>query len=129
QPPGAEQQHESEMAPTVAPGPEVRRARAPVGAERHRDLGDPQPLQRRFDHHLARELHARRTKAQPLERVLAETAKAAMHVAHGRVKEDPADEGKRWVADPAMRPDHRALLDATCETVAHDEVATFAELV
>src|SRR5438876_6704596 len=57
QPPRAEQQHETQVSPTVAPGAKMRRPRAAVGTERDRDLCDLHALQRGLDHHLDGELH------------------------------------------------------------------------
>jgi len=60
----AEQEHEPQVPPAVAPRAQVRRPRAAVGAERHGDLSDLHPLQRRLDHHLTCEFHAVRAQAQ-----------------------------------------------------------------
>ena len=45
-----------------------------------------------------------------------------MHVADRRVKEDAADPRQDRVADPAVRPRHRARGDAAKESVPDDEV-------
>ena len=52
-----------------------------------------------------------------------------MRVAHGRVEEDPADQGQDGIAYPAVRPRHRARFDASEEPVADHQVAAVAQLV
>jgi len=129
QPAWTEKEHEAQVAPTVPPGAQVRRPRSSVWAQDDWDFGDLHSLEGRFDHHLARELHSGRAEVQLGVGVFAKASKTAVHVAHGGVKEKPADRGEHWVADPAMGPDHRALLDLTRETVSHDEVMAFAQTI
>ena len=83
---------------------------------------------RSLDDHLAGELHAGGAQVQLVVGVFAEAAQAAVHVAHRGVKEDAADEGQDGVADPPVRPHHRACLDASGEAVAHHQVVAFAQL-
>jgi len=52
-----------------------------------------------------------------------------VNVAYRRVEEDAADEGQSRVADPAVRPDHRALANAARKSIAHDQIASIAQLV
>jgi len=129
QPPRAEKEHESQVPPAVAPGPEMWRTRAAVGAQGHRHLGDAHALEGRLDHHLAGELHPCRLQAEPFVGVLAKAAQTAVHVTHRRLEEDATDERQHRVADPPVRPDHRAGLDAPGKPVADDEVVAVAEAV
>src|SRR3989442_5585660 len=66
----AEEQHEPQVAPTVAPGAQVRRPRPAVRTQRHGYLVDPLALQRGLDHHLAGKLHAGRAKTEALRSVV-----------------------------------------------------------
>ena len=87
-----------------------------------------QLMQRRLDHHLARELHAWALELEVEHRLAREAAQAAMEVADRDLEEQPADEGEHRIAEIAVQGGHGALCDAALEPVAHDQVRAVAQL-
>jgi len=124
-----EEQHETQVAPAIAPRAKVRRAAASVGAKRRRDFGDTQTEERGLDDHFGGELHAGGAEFEAIVGVAGKSAKAAMEIADGTTEEEATDAGEDGVAEVAVFPRHGAGLDAAEEAVAHDEVVAFAEFL
>ncbi len=115
------------MAPAVAPAAQVRRAVAAVRRQCGRHFDDAQAVQRRLDHHLARELHAGRLQVEREHRFAIEPTQSAMEVTHRTAEEQPADEAQHRVAQIAMQLGHRARADAASEPVAHCQGSAIAQ--
>ena len=129
QPARAEQQQEAQVTPPVPPGVQMRRPAPAVLGQRGRDLGDPLFGQRRLDHKLAGELHARGLQPEPHDTVPAETAQAAVEVTDLAAEEQPADETEHRVAEVAVQRRHGPRLDAALKAVAHHQVGPVPELL
>src|SRR5580658_5727699 len=115
------------MPPAIAPGPQMGRPAPAVLVQRYRHLADLHAGQRSLDHNLAGEFHAGRIEAHPSERIDTEAAQTAVEVAYLGCEEDSSRQRQHGVADPAMRPRHRTLVDPTRKAVAHDEVITYSQ--
>ena len=98
--------------PPIAPGPQVWRTRAAIGAERCGDLRDVHLQQGRFDNHLGSEFHTRRSEIQALKGLTRISAQAAIEVANRGMIEQLADGGERWGANVTVLPRHCAGLDS-----------------
>src|SRR5258708_4118121 len=85
EPAGAEQQHEAQVAPAVAPRAQVWRPRSAVRPERHPPLADPPSFERGRDHQLRRALHPRGPQPQALKRFLLESPTAPVTISRRRV--------------------------------------------
>src|SRR5581483_5678451 len=105
------EQQETEMTPTVAPRAEMGRSIAAVGRERRGHLGHAQVVELRFDDHLARELHAGRTKIEDVEGAATKAADAAMQIVDVDAEEETSDARENRVADVPILPRHRARFD------------------
>jgi hypothetical protein len=66
--------------------------------------------------------------SMPVVGLLRERAQPTVRVTDGGVKEDPADARQHRVAQPPVRPGHRARLDPAQEPIADHEVVAFSEL-
>jgi len=113
--------------PPVAPAPQVRRARAAVGAQRDRHLAGTQPVQRGLDDHLARELHAGGAQVEPEDRLAVEPAQPAVEVADAAAEEHPPEERQHGVAEVAVQRGHGVARDPALEPVAHHELVAGAQ--
>ncbi len=127
EPARAEQQQEAQVAPAVAPAAQVRGPVTPVGRQRGGHLHDRQPAHGRLHDHLAGELHAFATQAEPADGQAVETPQAAVEVAHRHAEEEPADEAQHRVAQVAVQGRHGPGGDAAAEAVAHDELGPLAQ--
>ena len=122
EPARAEREQELQVPPAVAPGAQVRRAAAAVGAQHGGHLCDGPARHRRPNHELARELHAGRAQAELARLVGAEGADAAVEVADVPLEEQPADEREHRVAQVLVQEGHGTGLDPALEPVAHHQV-------
>jgi hypothetical protein len=127
QPVRRECQQKLQVQPAVAPAAQVRRAGAPVRAERRRDLGHLQTHDRGLDHHLGGELHPRRVQLEPEDGLTRETAQAAMEITDRRAEEHAPDRRKNGIAEVPVQGRHGAGRDPALEAVAHDQVGPAAE--
>jgi hypothetical protein len=105
----------------------MRRPRAAVRPQSHRNLGDPEPEKHRFDDHLGRILHAGGPEVEAEERVAAEAAQAAVKIRDLGPEEEAAESGEDGVSEPAVERRHRALFDHAFEARAHDQVRAGVE--
>jgi len=81
QPFWAAQQEESQGAPAVTAGAQVRRmALASITMKGDRDLGDAGPMKRCLDDHLRGELHPAASLLQPVAKLLGEPSEATINV-------------------------------------------------
>ncbi len=129
QPPRREQEHEKQVAPTIAPGSQMGGAVAPIGAQRSGHFTDRISGECRFGHHLGGELHAGTHQAQPEHRIPREAAQAAMKVADIDAEKRAAQPAQHRVAEVAMQRRHRSRCDAAFEPVPHHQVRALAQFV
>ena len=102
-------QQEAQVPPAVAEARELRFAAARVVGDR--DLGDLEVLLGGAHDHLRGELHPGRAEVEPLQRVAAQRAHAAVRVLDAGLEEEVEDAGEDRVADVAVKPRHGARLD------------------
>ncbi len=126
QPPRAEEEHETEVPPAVAPGAKVGTAGASVAPQGDGKLGDAKAVEARLDDHLTGELHAAGRQPELEDGVAAESAQTAMEIPDVAVEEQAAEPAEHGVADDAVGPRHGVRLDAAQEPVAHDQVETLS---
>src|SRR5262245_49997687 len=112
------------MAPSIAPGPEMRRPTATVRRERGRHLGDAKFVERRFYHHLGGKLHARGAQIQIQNRLAIESAQAAMKISNPAAEKQPPDTREQWITEIFVERRHCTRLDTSPETVSHDEIVS-----
>src|SRR5205085_6492312 len=127
EPARAVEQHEADVPPRVADAAELRLAGARVVVDRK--LAHAQPASERLEHHLGGELHSRRVEVERRQRRAAERAHPAVRVGHLDAEQPVQQSGQDRVADPAVRPRHRAFVDAAPEPRAEDEIRAFLERV
>ena len=129
EPAWGEQQEETEVPPTVAPGAEVRLASATVRAEDRRHFPDVEALERCPDDHLAGELHARGAEIEIDDRLASEATHAAVEVSDVDIEQSATDERERRVTDDPVQRRHRPRGDAAAEAVADHEVGAVAQRI
>src|SRR5271155_2301677 len=110
------------MPPAITPGSQVRSAATAVGTERGRNFSDPHPQQGCLHHHFGRKLHTCRSQSHALICVLAESSKTAVKISHSAAEQHSAHSGKNGISNVPVESGHRALLNASLEAVAHDQV-------
>src|ERR1019366_954792 len=98
--------HKPQVAPPVPPRSQMRWPGTPVWMQSDGDLRDAQRLQGCLDHHLRGELHAGRFELQLPACVFGKPAKPAMEIARRALEQEPPDERKTRIADPAVLPWH-----------------------
>jgi hypothetical protein len=112
------------------PSRQVRRPTAPVRRKSCRHFGDTHLEQRGFDDHFGGKFHAGRSQPHTLVGLLAEAAQTAIEIPDVTVpEEEPSEARERWISEVLMQRRHRALLNASAEAVAHDEVRAPAQLL
>ena len=120
-------EHEAQVAPAVAPGVQLRLAGARVVVDRH--LADRDLALGGLEDHLGGELHAGRVQVEPGDGAAPDRAKAAVGVRDLDAEEDVQDRRQDRVADPAVLPGHRALVDPALEARAEHELLAGVELL
>src|ERR1700730_254674 len=113
------------MPPSIAPSAEVRRAVPAVGRKRRGYFRDAQTEGRGLHHHFGSEFHAQCPQLEPLDRILAESAKPAMKIPHGTFEKQPSQSRQNGIPEIAMQSGHRSWQDFPLETIAHHEVILF----
>src|SRR5688500_15931375 len=124
QPARAHHQKKTEVTPAVAPAAQVWRAAATVRRQRRRNLGHAESGELGLDHHLARELHARRDQVQAADRFPVEPAEAAVEIADVRAEQKASDERQHRIAEITMERGHCARCDSARESIAHHQLVT-----
>ena len=118
-------EHEAHVPPRVTEAVQLRLADARAVDDRH--LFDLQAALRRLDHHLRGELHAGAREAEPRDGVAPDRPQPAVRVGDAGAKEHVQHPGQDRVADPAVRPRHRALHDRPLHPGPHHQVGAAAE--
>lgn len=124
-PTGREEQHETEVPPTVAPTAEMGRTRAPVFMKRDGNFRDAKAAERSFDDHFGGKLHSASAEVEFRKSLLAERPEAAVEVVAWASEEDPPDESENGVANPSVFPRHGSGDDGAAarrHSTAHDEI-------
>ena len=116
------------MAPSVAPGSQMRSMGSAVRRKGGGDFGDMQAHQAGLDHHFTGEFHARGAEIHALHALLSEGAHATVKIAAGGAEEEPADPGKQRIAKVTMQKGHGMVADATMKPIAHNQVGAGSQL-
>ena len=127
QPPGTEEEHETQRAPSIPPGAQMRSSPSPVRFEAGGHLGDPKLLLRRADDHLDSEFHPRRVQRKAPDGVTAKAPQPAVRVRDPGPEEDVEDEGEHRVAEDAVQEGHGAVVDHSAKTRAHHQLVSLAQ--
>src|SRR5690606_5279577 len=115
-------EQESQMAPAVTEGAQMRWPTATVGIEAGGYLADAQAGLGGADNHFGGELHARGLGRCFQHGFPAECAHAAVEVAQWNAVENAGDKGEERVSQVTMQGRHCPGLYASLETVPHDEI-------
>src|SRR5262249_40053365 len=116
------------MAPTIVPGPQMRRSRAPILLQTSGHLGNPVFSQRRIDHHLTGEFHSGSMQIESANPITVKATKATVKIADLCIKKKLSKKTKNRISKILMKERHCARSDATTKSVAHNEVKSLAEL-
>src|SRR5690242_11367171 len=116
------------MAPTVAPGAQVRRSAAAVRGEGGGHLSYLQTHEAGFDHHFAGKLHAGSAQAQCFVTGFAEAAQPAVILTALAMEKQPSHERQHRILQITVHERHGAGLNAPGKTVAHYQRMTGAQL-
>jgi hypothetical protein len=127
QPARAVEEHEANVPPGVAEALQLRLAGSRKVVDR--DLVDGELAPERLEHHLGGELHPRGMEVEVVQRGAAHRPHPAVGVRHLHAEHAVQQAGEDRIAEPAVRPGHRTLVDAAVEPRAEDEVAAVLERV
>src|SRR5690242_16498544 len=117
------------MAPTVAPGAQVRRSAAAVRGEGGGHLSYLQTHEAGFDHHFAGKLHSGSAQAQFFVTGFAEAAQPTVKITALATEKQPSHERQHWIPHISVQERHGAGLDATGKTVSHHQVITSTQFL
>src|SRR5271157_3355455 len=117
------------MPPSVAETTKMRASGSAVGRQSYRHLAHFHLQNRSFDHNFAGQLHASGLQIHFINCIFCETTQTAMKVLGRSLEEKLTNEGKNGVSDIAMVPRHGIFLNSTPETVTHNQIISFPQLI
>src|SRR5205814_4053846 len=100
----------------------MRRSTAAIERKCCWDFSDAQAVQRCLHNCFTGKLHPGGSQIETLNRGLTEAAQAAVKIAAGRLEKETYDSGQHRIANIAMEWRHGIWLDASFETISHDQV-------
>src|SRR5579859_40838 len=128
-PVGRVQQHETKASPAIAETAEVGRTATLVGPEDDGNLGDAGADLAGLDDKLEGKFHSRAAQVQPVVESAAESAHAAIAIAHSRAEKEIHQPTEAGISEISVQRRHGAGLDPAAKAIAHDEVIAAAEFI